>query len=181
MITNALYGRRYKYNPNSDIYDTSAKFRTPSWTDRIMWRKGDPISLIEYGRVELWTSDHKPVRACFEISVRDQVRRDRAVPGPSKKEEEAVSPLTRISGLGSSFMKNVAWAIGVATPSMPDAVSAGEGAGGATPQAIECVCSLHGSISYHRISLTDALLVSWLGMICFKSTATMQMSSVRRM
>lgn len=29
----------YKFNPGSlDTYDTSAKQRTPSWTDRVLWR-----------------------------------------------------------------------------------------------------------------------------------------------
>lgn len=65
----------YKYDNNSDVYDTSEKQRIPSWTgqsgkgepdlhadvftDRILY-KGAGLSLKEYNRAELRLSDHRP-------------------------------------------------------------------------------------------------------------------------
>ena len=65
----------YKYDNNSDVYDTSEKQRIPSWTgqpvseqvdlkadifaDRILY-KGAGLSLHEYNRAELRLSDHRP-------------------------------------------------------------------------------------------------------------------------
>ena len=72
----------YKYDPGTDVYDTSKKKRCPSWTDRILWRcnaqrsgaEQDPdIINTEYNSIEqLKMSDHRPVRACFHMNVRVQ-------------------------------------------------------------------------------------------------------------
>src|SRR5699024_1198812 len=72
----------YKYDINSDDYDTSEKSRIPAWTDRILFRKRYPTTAEEiesgklnygeilfYGRAELKTSDHRPVLAEFKIDV----------------------------------------------------------------------------------------------------------------
>ena len=84
----------YKYDINSDDYDTSEKARIPAYTDRILFMKNfstnnreDPASnpgnILFYGRAELKTSDHRPVSAVIQIEVltvddnkRDAVLRD---------------------------------------------------------------------------------------------------------
>ncbi|KAJ3271167.1 inositol polyphosphate 5-phosphatase [Terramyces sp. JEL0728] len=58
----------YKYDNNSTIYDTSEKNRVPAWTDRVLY-KGKGISLVEYSRGEQTMSDHRPVKAVFEVDV----------------------------------------------------------------------------------------------------------------
>lgn len=55
-----------------DVYDTSAKQRVPSWTDRVLWacREASMVNLIEYTSVlELRSSDHRPVYAAFNLSL----------------------------------------------------------------------------------------------------------------
>ena len=59
----------YKYDANSDVYDTSAKRRAPAWTDRILWREGEHVSSTFYGRHEMRDSDHRPVSAVLRLSV----------------------------------------------------------------------------------------------------------------
>ena len=58
----------YKFDKGSDVYDSSKKQRIPSWTDRILYKKGEDgwTELINYGSVEsIKTSDHRPVYASF--------------------------------------------------------------------------------------------------------------------
>lgn len=55
-----------------DVYDTSAKRRVPSWTDRVLWacREASMVNLLEYTSVlELRSSDHRPVYAAFNLSL----------------------------------------------------------------------------------------------------------------
>lgn len=49
----------YKYDNNSETYDSSEKQRIPSWTDRVLY-KGRGLDLFKYNRAELKTSDHRP-------------------------------------------------------------------------------------------------------------------------
>ncbi|KAJ3298899.1 inositol polyphosphate 5-phosphatase [Borealophlyctis nickersoniae] len=67
----------YKYDNGTNSYDTSEKVRIPAWTDRILY-KGRRINLREYARGECLVSDHKPVRAVFDIetAIIDHERRD---------------------------------------------------------------------------------------------------------
>ncbi|KAJ3316458.1 inositol polyphosphate 5-phosphatase, partial [Boothiomyces sp. JEL0866] len=58
----------YKYDNNSNIYDTSEKNRVPAWTDRVLY-KGKGVNLVEYDRGEQTMSDHRPVKAVFEVDV----------------------------------------------------------------------------------------------------------------
>jgi hypothetical protein len=59
----------YKYDDNSDVYDTSKKMRVPSWTDRILYTQ-QGSELVYYGRRENKFSDHRPVLAVFEVTVK---------------------------------------------------------------------------------------------------------------
>jgi phosphatidylinositol-bisphosphatase len=69
----------YKYDIGSDEYDTSEKARTPSYTDRVLWRSIAPdvrTNQLYYGRAEVKTSDHRPVGSIFdaEIEICDEKR-----------------------------------------------------------------------------------------------------------
>lgn len=88
----------YKFDLFSDDYDTSEKFRTPAWTDRVLWRRAEhakededsdedippewkedrkqalnvvfnPGRCIYYGKADLKTSDHRPVIASIDVEV----------------------------------------------------------------------------------------------------------------
>eukprot|EP00116_Pleurobrachia_bachei_P005508 sb/3465770/ len=57
----------YKYDLNSDYYDTSDKFRSPAWCDRVLWRCKErtrfmdtlsPGTLLYYGYTDIKSSDH---------------------------------------------------------------------------------------------------------------------------
>lgn len=58
----------YKYDVGTDMYDTSEKARTPSWTDRIVY-KGNNLSPLAYSDAPLKLSDHKPVFAAYRAKV----------------------------------------------------------------------------------------------------------------
>ncbi|GAA5900276.1 uncharacterized protein JCM6883_002795 [Sporobolomyces salmoneus] len=51
----------YKYDHNSSNYDTSAKQRTPSWCDRILWKsmRRESVKCVAFGRYEADVSDHR--------------------------------------------------------------------------------------------------------------------------
>ncbi|XP_017911597.1 PREDICTED: 72 kDa inositol polyphosphate 5-phosphatase isoform X2 [Capra hircus] len=71
----------YKFDVGKDSYDTTSKQRTPSYTDRILYRsrhKGD-ICPIKYSSCPgVRTSDHRPVYGLFRVKVRPG--RDKSVP-----------------------------------------------------------------------------------------------------
>lgn len=58
----------YKYDFGTDRYDTSEKARTPSWTDRIIYR-GQNLQPLAYSDAQLLTSDHRPVYAAYRAKV----------------------------------------------------------------------------------------------------------------
>ncbi|VDO52124.1 unnamed protein product [Onchocerca flexuosa] len=63
----------YKYDINSDNWDSSKKKRVPAWCDRILWwnQKGVNIRQEFYDSVpSIKFSDHRPVRALFYLDVR---------------------------------------------------------------------------------------------------------------
>ncbi|XP_008840182.1 72 kDa inositol polyphosphate 5-phosphatase isoform X2 [Nannospalax galili] len=63
----------YKFDIGKDTYDSTSKQRTPSYTDRILYKsrhKGD-ICPIKYSSCPgLKTSDHRPVYGLFRVRVR---------------------------------------------------------------------------------------------------------------
>ncbi|KAL0484152.1 inositol polyphosphate 5-phosphatase [Acrasis kona] len=61
----------YKYDPGTLTFDTSEKQRTPSWTDRVLYkgRCRDKVIQRSYDRYELLISDHLPVSSLFDVEV----------------------------------------------------------------------------------------------------------------
>ncbi|EAX97208.1 Endonuclease/Exonuclease/phosphatase family protein [Trichomonas vaginalis G3] len=61
----------YKYDENTNIYDTSSKHRVPSYCDRILIKTQNkrvkPI-FLKYNRIESMFSDHRPVYLSVDIS-----------------------------------------------------------------------------------------------------------------
>ncbi|KAM4796806.1 inositol polyphosphate 5-phosphatase K isoform 2-T2 [Rhinophrynus dorsalis] len=77
----------YKFDMNSDVYDTSNKKRKPAWTDRILWKmknvsENEPGETTEYDSIlkvllDKYTShmsygisDHKPVIGTFTLQMK---------------------------------------------------------------------------------------------------------------
>ncbi|KAJ3137131.1 inositol polyphosphate 5-phosphatase [Geranomyces variabilis] len=58
----------YKYDNGTTVYDTSEKQRAPAWTDRVLHR-GRRIVQREYARGESLVSDHRPVRAVYDLDT----------------------------------------------------------------------------------------------------------------
>ncbi|XP_065752891.1 inositol polyphosphate 5-phosphatase K isoform X2 [Phocoena phocoena] len=85
-----LFPPTYKFDKNSNNYDTSEKKRKPAWTDRILWRlKRQPqatvhtptlsaphftLFLRSYVSHMLYSvSDHKPVTSTFDLELKPLV------------------------------------------------------------------------------------------------------------
>ncbi|XP_025871934.1 inositol polyphosphate 5-phosphatase K isoform X3 [Vulpes vulpes] len=84
-----LFPPTYKFDKNSNNYDTSEKKRKPAWTDRILWRlKRQPqanpnqrlpvphfcLSLRSYvSHMMYCISDHKPVTSTFDLELKPLV------------------------------------------------------------------------------------------------------------
>ncbi|KFY35443.1 hypothetical protein V494_05899 [Pseudogymnoascus sp. VKM F-4513 (FW-928)] len=71
----------YKYDVGTDTYDTSEKKRSPAWCDRILYRDGHVVNRIkqfDYRRHEVRVSDHRPVSALFEMTIKSILPRERA-------------------------------------------------------------------------------------------------------
>ncbi|KAM8934831.1 phosphatidylinositol polyphosphate 5-phosphatase type IV [Pelodytes ibericus] len=63
----------YKFDIGCDSYDTTSKQRTPSYTDRVLYksRLKDDIRPVKYASCSLVkTSDHRPVFGLFEVQIR---------------------------------------------------------------------------------------------------------------
>ncbi|XP_069842926.1 phosphatidylinositol polyphosphate 5-phosphatase type IV-like [Dendropsophus ebraccatus] len=62
----------YKFDLGTEIYDTSAKQRIPSYTDRVLYKTKyeDNIKVIKYDSCPLVrSSDHRPVFATFQVKL----------------------------------------------------------------------------------------------------------------
>lgn len=63
----------YKFDIGCDVYDTTTKQRTPSYTDRILYRnrQADDIKVVKYTSCSaIKTSDHRPVVGLFQVKLR---------------------------------------------------------------------------------------------------------------
>ncbi|XP_068925300.1 phosphatidylinositol polyphosphate 5-phosphatase type IV [Petaurus breviceps papuanus] len=63
----------YKFDVGKDSYDTTSKQRTPSYTDRVVYksRQKDDIYPVKYSSCPgIKTSDHRPVYGLFRVKVR---------------------------------------------------------------------------------------------------------------
>lgn len=66
----------YKFDPNSNEYDTSDKLRVPAWCDRILYRCNSGVpeytgSIERYDSVkEALKSDHRPIHALIRVNLR---------------------------------------------------------------------------------------------------------------
>mmetsp|Transcript_4416 Transcript_4416/g.13391 ORF Transcript_4416/g.13391 Transcript_4416/m.13391 type:complete len:772 (+) Transcript_4416:139-2454(+) len=73
----------YKYEADQDRYKMDEEggiHRTPSWTDRILWRTHLGVRLQAYKRHNVLSSDHRPVSAVFEVPTPYPVHVKRAAP-----------------------------------------------------------------------------------------------------
>ncbi|RFU31500.1 hypothetical protein B7463_g4804, partial [Scytalidium lignicola] len=69
----------YKYDVGTDNYDTSEKKRSPAWCDRVLYRGGDRVKQLDYRRHEVRVSDHRPVTALFDITIKTVSSKKRAM------------------------------------------------------------------------------------------------------
>ncbi|TRY87322.1 hypothetical protein DNTS_034018 [Danionella cerebrum] len=63
----------YKFDIGCDVYDTTTKQRTPSYTDRILFRnrQAEDIRVLKYTSCSsIKTSDHRPVIGMFQVKLR---------------------------------------------------------------------------------------------------------------
>ncbi|CCE61968.1 hypothetical protein TPHA_0B02960 [Tetrapisispora phaffii CBS 4417] len=58
----------YKFDIGTNRYDSSEKARTPSWTDRIVYR-GANLQPLAYSDVDMRISDHHPVYAAYKAKI----------------------------------------------------------------------------------------------------------------
>ncbi|GAA6044924.1 hypothetical protein NBRC10513_004754 [Rhodotorula toruloides] len=61
----------YKYDPGTDLYDSSPKRRIPAWCDRILYRSDrEKVTPLHYKRYEVNVSDHRPISAAFDMQIK---------------------------------------------------------------------------------------------------------------
>jgi hypothetical protein len=67
----------YKFDLNSDTYDSGPKQRIPSWTDRLLYIPTSGLTCLAYNSDEsVRTSDHRPVYASFLVPINTYVQLD---------------------------------------------------------------------------------------------------------
>nr|CAH8865314.1 unnamed protein product [Trichobilharzia regenti] len=60
----------YKFDMNSNVYDSSDKNRIPSYCDRILWSGKDCEPVVYRSHPVFVCSDHKPVSGYFSVNLR---------------------------------------------------------------------------------------------------------------
>lgn len=94
----------YKYDRRTSVYDTSEKGRIPAWCDRILYRTraADRVQNLHYRRYEANVSDHRPISAAFQITVKsvDHDARDRV---KGKVEGQWMEEQTRLLSEARAF------------------------------------------------------------------------------
>ncbi|KAF5285523.1 hypothetical protein FQR65_LT13221 [Abscondita terminalis] len=82
LEANITFPPTYKYDPGTQVFDTSSKQRTPAYTDRILYKQKAnrrlsgqletvPLQCVIYDSVpSITTSDHKPVWGVFKGHLR---------------------------------------------------------------------------------------------------------------
>jgi hypothetical protein len=85
----------YKYNVNTDDYDTSEKKRAPAWCDRVLFRGLGKVKCEEYRRWEVRVSDHRPVSALLKVRIK-RVDAKKRVPAWEKCLAEFEGTRTRV-------------------------------------------------------------------------------------
>jgi hypothetical protein len=71
----------YKFDLNSDLYDTGKKKRIPAWTDRILFVERGMKCDAYHADFSLRTSDHRPVMATFSVALSESASAFREVAG----------------------------------------------------------------------------------------------------
>ncbi|KAL7479905.1 hypothetical protein ACHAW6_005624 [Cyclotella cf. meneghiniana] len=59
----------YKFDTDSDQYDSSHRRRVPSWTDRILFKNDQNTEMLSYCSSTIRTSDHRPVYGTFRCRL----------------------------------------------------------------------------------------------------------------
>ncbi|KAJ3192235.1 hypothetical protein HK101_006855 [Irineochytrium annulatum] len=98
----------FKYDINSQNYDSSDKKRVPSWCDRILWRGN--LNQTSYGRTESTISDHRPIHAAFRAPLKKinfLQREDLSVKAQAMLKEHYLATLERERVKWLAMMCNV--------------------------------------------------------------------------
>lgn len=87
----------FKFDKETNMYDTSHKQRIPAWTDRILFRPAWGIRVKEYASVpDAQHSDHRPVFGSFRVNMegRELPQVNTKKKRPKKRKEGASSTRT---------------------------------------------------------------------------------------
>lgn len=81
----------YKYVYGSENYNL--KKRTPSWCDRIFYKKGAKVDVVKYGRCEYTLSDHKPIYGVYNVKtwIVDQNEKEKIIRNLSINNESNIT------------------------------------------------------------------------------------------
>ena len=78
----------YKFDHDSDHYDSSTRRRVPSWTDRILFKSDVNTQVLSYcSAPDIRTSDHRPVYATFKSRISCTSTTSGGISGSSKEYE----------------------------------------------------------------------------------------------